>query len=337
MATVRLRYGEVTLYTRGDSKNWYANFHKPGGGRLQESLKTQNKATAKEVALARYDEIKWRDRLGMTERTVAFAEAADAWLLDLDKQVAAGLRKKRNIVDYAPTIQRYLNPYFAGKTIDSITAADVAKYKLWRRDYWIAGPGKAITSITYVRDGVAVTRPVSDTYRRAPAPRTINGQNVVLRGIFQHAVTQGWMLAAQIPKVERAKQTKRETRERAYRHFDATDYFKLKRFMSLWVTVNTLSERERWRREAVQDYILILLNSGLREHELFKKDTRAGIWRGLRWCDVTRFKTAKDVETVELHVAGKPASGRWRVSGPFASFWTAGDGCAAPTIRTPTL
>jgi integrase len=126
-----------------------------------------------------------------------------------------------------------------------------------------------------------------------------------LRGIFQHAVTQGWMLAAQIPKVDHVKQTKSDSRERAYRHFDISEYYKLKRFMTLWVTVNNISERERWRREAVQDYILILLNSGLREHELFKKDPRAGKWRGIRWCDVDRFKSAGNVETVELNVEGK--------------------------------
>ena len=56
MATVRLRDGEVTLYTRGDSKNWYAGFRLARGGRLQESLKTRNKAMAKERALERHDD-----------------------------------------------------------------------------------------------------------------------------------------------------------------------------------------------------------------------------------------------------------------------------------------
>lgn len=156
MATVRLRDGEVSLYTRGDSKNWYASFRKPGGGRLQESLKTQNKATAKEAALARHDEIKWRARFGMTHKTVSFAEAADAWLLDLEKQVAAGGRKNRNVVDYAPTIERYLKPYFTGRNVDNVTTADIGKYRIWRREYWVTGPGSSITTIKYLRGGVEV-------------------------------------------------------------------------------------------------------------------------------------------------------------------------------------
>ena len=44
MATVKLRDGEVTLYTRADSKNWHVGIRLPGGGRKQESLNTRNKA-----------------------------------------------------------------------------------------------------------------------------------------------------------------------------------------------------------------------------------------------------------------------------------------------------
>jgi hypothetical protein len=66
----------------------------------------------------------------MTNKTVSFAEAADAWILDLEKQVVAGGRKKRNVVDYAPTIERYLKPYFAGRNADNITTADIGKYGL---------------------------------------------------------------------------------------------------------------------------------------------------------------------------------------------------------------
>ena len=42
MAPIKLRDGEVTLYARGDSANWYAGFRLIEGGRLQESMKTRN-------------------------------------------------------------------------------------------------------------------------------------------------------------------------------------------------------------------------------------------------------------------------------------------------------
>ena len=287
MATVKLRDGEVTLYTRGDSANWYASYKIASGGRLQESLKTRNKAIAKERAIERHDTLKFRAKFGLTQNTVLFADAADAWLLDLAKQVAAGARKQRTIIDYAPAVERYLKPYFAGKDIDKIKLADVGKYRNWRRDYWVTGPGSKIKTIKYMRDGIELERPVNAKYRRFPAPRTVNGENVILRGIFKHAVSQGWMSATQIPKVDQAKQTTKDSRTRAYPHFERNEYHKLKRDMTLWVTSNNLSEPERWRREAIQDFLLVLLNSGLRENELYKKDERTGERHGLRWRDIT--------------------------------------------------
>ena len=65
MAPIRLRDGEVALYARGDSANWYAGFRLIEGGRLQESMKTPNQAEATERALKRYDELKWRAKQGL--------------------------------------------------------------------------------------------------------------------------------------------------------------------------------------------------------------------------------------------------------------------------------
>jgi hypothetical protein len=153
MPTVKLRDGDITLYTRGDSSNWYAGYRLADGGRLQESLKTRNKAEAKERAIARYDEIKWRKKLGLTQDTVSLAQAADAWITHLEGEVAAGTRKIRTVLDYKPCAERYLKPFFADKAIDTITAQDIAKYRVWRRDYWIKGPGSLLKQIEYERDG----------------------------------------------------------------------------------------------------------------------------------------------------------------------------------------
>ena len=166
MATTWLLEGEVCIYTRGDSKNYYVGYRLLSGERKQESVKTRNKAVARERALKRYKEVKSREEHGLTQNTVSFAEAADAWLRDLQKQVAAGVRKERNIVDYAPIVERYLKPYFAGRNVDRITTPDIAKYRIWRRDYWISDPGLSIETIKYLRGGVEVTRPVSARDRK---------------------------------------------------------------------------------------------------------------------------------------------------------------------------
>jgi integrase len=310
MPTVKLRDGDITLYTRGDSANWYAGFRLPDGGRLQESLKTRNKAEAKERAIARYDEIKWRKKLGLTQDTVSFGQAADAWIEALEGEVAAGTRKVRTVLDYRPVTDRYLKPFFCDKAIDSVTLSDVAKYRVWRRDYWIKGPGSLLREIEYERDGKPITRKLTKKNRKAPAPQSINGENVVLRGIFDHAVTQGWLSLNQVPKIENAELKASDSRARAYPVFTQEEYTKLLTHIGRWPLENDIAERERWRREAILHFILVLFNTGLREHELYKKDERTGEIRGLRWCDVDFFVSDEGKQLVELHVRGKTGERR---------------------------
>ena len=99
MATVKLKNGEITLYQRPDSENWYAGFRLAQGGRKQESLRTSNKELAVERALERYTTIHLHHKLGLTDSTVSFDEAADAWLEELAAEVAAGTRKARTLID----------------------------------------------------------------------------------------------------------------------------------------------------------------------------------------------------------------------------------------------
>ena len=48
-----------------------------------------------------------------------------------------------------------------------------------------------------------------------------------------------------------------------------------------------------------------MFNSGLREHELFKRDEKTKVMRGLRWKDVDFFVSKGGTEMVELYVEGK--------------------------------
>ena len=304
MPTVKLRDGDVTLYTRGDSKNWYAGFRLPNGGRLQKSLKTRNKAEAKERAIAQYDDIKWRHKLGLSSKSVTFSHAATAWLGEIRAEVAAGSRKSRTVIDYEPVVDRYLNPFFEGREIEGIKQADISRYTSWRRDYWVTGDGSKKRTLEYDRDGKSVKRKVSHK-KQGPSPRTINGENVVLRGIFKHALTQGWLTQDQIPKIANAELKTADSRKRAYPHFEQSEYLSLRRYMTKWVMEAGIKDEERWRREGIQDFVLILFNSGLREHELLKRDERSDELRGLRWRDVEFFTSEKGSPLAQLSVDGK--------------------------------
>jgi hypothetical protein len=307
MPDIKLRDGEVTVYTRADSPSYWVGIHLPNGGRLQKSLRTKKVEDARERAIKLYDELVWRDRLGLTQETKTFAEAAKAWLKHLAGDVRAGVRNSRNLADYEPVLTRYLLPFFGEKAIDSIKQPDVERYKIWRRDYWITGPGSKEQQV-YQRHGKAV---VSNKRHKkaAPSASTVNGENTVLSSVFKHAVTQGWLTKEQLPTVENIEITQRDARERAYPMFTVAEYRQLRRFMTKWVKEENINQRERWRREATQDFLLILFNSGMREHELFKRDEKSKEWRGVRWKDVELFVSKGGCELVCFNIPENTKTG----------------------------
>jgi hypothetical protein len=106
MVQVKLRDGEVTVYTRPDSPSYWVGLHLPNGGRLQKSLRTNNLEAARERATKIFDELVWRDRLGLTQETKTFADAAKAWLKHIQGDIRAGQRNSRNLADYEPVVWR---------------------------------------------------------------------------------------------------------------------------------------------------------------------------------------------------------------------------------------
>ena len=74
------------------------------------------------------------------------------------------------------------------------------------------GEGRADKTLEYERDGKVVKRKLMHK-KQGPCPKTINGENVVLRGIFKHAQIQGWLTVQQMLKIENAEITTQDARE----------------------------------------------------------------------------------------------------------------------------
>jgi integrase len=304
MPTIKLADGKLTMFNRLESPHWQVAFRLTDGTRIQKSLGTMDEAVARQRAMAIYDEARLRERMGLSARAVSFNQAADAWLRELKAEADAGLRKQRNVIDYTPIMDRYLKPFFGEKSIDEIREPDIAQYRSWRRDYWIKGPGSKITHIEYERGGLLVQKPLPRGIK-APRTGTVNTENTVLRGIFNHAKNQRWVTVQQIPEIKNEVQRKSEAKRHAHRPFTQAECQQLERFLDGWVGANHIKERERWRREAIQDFILLLMAGGFRENELSKKDERTGEWSGVCWRDVEFFTSAKGVPLVQLRVTGK--------------------------------
>jgi integrase len=123
-----LRDGDVVLFRVPRSKFWQARYKLLGGKWLRFSTRQRRLEDAAFVACDRYDEARYRERMGLAPVVKRFCDVADACVNDMERDIAAGIGK-RVYKDYIQVIERYLVPYFGQKYLTSITAQDVAEFE----------------------------------------------------------------------------------------------------------------------------------------------------------------------------------------------------------------
>ncbi len=117
---------------------------------------------------------------------------------------------------------------------------------------------------------------------REPARSTLNTHSAALRRIFSEAVNHGYVSLSQVPSLTVAKGVGQSTVRRP--SFTKDEYKKLYTFMRDWVKGGQNGKASDIRH-LLQDYVLILANSGLRpgtetanlkwKHLEFRKDIEA--------------------------------------------------------------
>jgi hypothetical protein len=160
-ASFRICENRVLIFHRADSPNWFAQWRTEAGEQIQQSLRTPDRALATERATRAFMEYEFRMKHGLGIKTATFEHVCDVLLAEVEEDISQ--RKKLHttkLKDYKSRIDRYFKPYFGGRMIDEITAADIRKYRDWRRAYWTTGPGSEQTELTYIRNGKPITAPL---------------------------------------------------------------------------------------------------------------------------------------------------------------------------------
>ena len=229
----------VYVYLR-NSAVWQVYFKLDGATKaVRQSLKTSDLTKAKKLALERYDQARLRQLSGKPQHGVSFAMLCDEYLVSRPN----GSSKKY----HQDTIKRHLSPYFASRLADfsEITNADVSDYIDWRRAKGGRGDGEL-------------------------KPQTLNRENVVLRQLIKFAVTKGYVAKDDAPDVEhfRASNNRRKNFTR-----DEIDTLINMAKARVDETENAATKE---RRKLLRDWIVVLVNTGLRPGEAI----------ALRWSDV---------------------------------------------------
>jgi integrase len=254
------RNGEVVLYKRGDSKRWQARFKLKDLKWHRVATKHVNIQFAAETACEAYDRARFLfdEKIPITSKR--FDSVADIAVGEMERQLAAGVGKSV-YNDYISVVKKYLKPFFGAKSINTIGYEEIKKYSDWRT--------------------VQMKKP--------PVASTVTTHISAFNRVFDCAVERGWIAAAQVPKMKNngEKGVAREA-------FSLSEYKSLTSFMPKWAQKgHTAKTREM--RELLRDYVLILVNTGMRHGT----ETKEMKWRDIEW--ITKNKE----QYLQITVTGK--------------------------------
>jgi integrase len=144
---VHLRDNEVVLFKVPRSNYWQARFRIYTGKWIRFSTRRRNLDDARQIACDRYDEARYRERLGFTALVKRFDEMAKCCIAEMRRDIAAGTGKKIYTA-YIAVIETYLIPFFGQMYLTSITNKHIAEFEVWRNSQ-LRRPPKVSTLLTF--------------------------------------------------------------------------------------------------------------------------------------------------------------------------------------------
>ena len=252
--------GRIILYKRQDhdNPNWTARIKIPGAtGYVVRSTKTSRDDEARRFGEDLYYELEGRVRRGETLKSPPFKRVFEEWQKELP------FMTKDLSPDYVEgNIRMIVNhalPFLANDAIDKISEIRLLEYFNHR-----------LTSS-----------------KKPPASTSLRHERTILNQIFRFAKKRGYV--HEVPEIP-VPPMKRNPRPDISRD----DWNTLYKFLRTYVK-NAADKRRYRERLYLQQYILILGNSGI----------RVGEARKLRWMDVSSSKTVMGEERMVFTVRGK--------------------------------
>ena len=279
--THSLMDGKVHVYRRENSRFWQCATFLSGRNHRQ-STKQENIAYALEYARDWYLDRVAEDRLQRRgimpapadvpvtsperppprkpgEKT--FREAAVAFEREFTA-MTLGERNASYVASKGRVLRLYLLPFFGDLPLSQVTAGRIQEYRLSR----VTPPEREQAAIYKVKGRNLKGRPRK--WKR-PSRQTLHNEIVCLRQVLKTANRKGWIAA--LPDMSNPYRASGKVSHRAW--FSPEEY---KRLYEATRERARNPKKERWRAESEQfhDYVLFMVNTGLRPDEAQRLEFR---------------------------------------------------------------
>jgi len=240
-----LRDGCVVLYKRARSQVWQVRFKLGDLKWLRFTTKHKELAYAKKAAGEMYDRARFKEEMGIPQRTRRFSAVADECLKLLQQEIEQGLRPMTN-KDYQRVIRNYLIPFFGKYNLTSLDSNRVREFEIWR----------------------------NQKIGHMPIASTLMTHSAAYNRVIELAVDKGWLSQQfNVPRL-----TRRGAKSRARPGFSAEEVQRLLAFMPAWCAGGH-RHTGRQIKLLLRDYVELLLATGMR----CGKESMNMLWQHIEW------------------------------------------------------
>ncbi len=233
--------GKVQLYKR-DGRFWQCSAS-VGGRQYRATTKKEGLSEAEDYAEDWYLELRGKFKRGEVGKLVevntekTFADAAQQFLREFPV-ITEGQRSKVYVEGHERRLHKHLIPFFGDKPLSKVTSGLVQEYRLHRVETSKAARGKP------------------------PARNTMHQEIVVLRQVLKTALRHGDLTS--LPDLSQPYRTNSKISHRAW--FSPEEYKLLYRATPERVE-NPRKKKYQTDYEELHDYVLFMVNTGLRPDE----------------------------------------------------------------------
>jgi integrase len=273
--TLDLAGGKLHLYKRPNSNVWQCATYLAGTNHRQ-STKQHTLERAKEFAEDWYLALRLKNRTGeLRKGGPTFADAAEKWVPEY-KSLTVGERNPRYVKQHSDRLRLHLLPFFGSKPVASISPQTLKDYLVHRMQS---------------RKNKKTGEPI------IPSRSLLHHETVTLRMVLRMARDLGWIKF--IPDLRHPYRKGGKISHRAW--FSPEEYKKLYE-ATRERAANPPKAIWKWECEQLHDFVLFMVNTGLRPDEAARLEFRDVeiAWVGPR---------DNEEEILEISVRGKRGTG----------------------------